>query len=66
MSNRENFAELELLLENEYGRHYIGTDGKIVCDPNPDCLEYLTPSEAAAYCIELIEAIQILKYGRLL
>ena len=66
MSDPGDFAELEFLLENEYGKHYLDKNGKIVCNPSPDYPEYITPSEAAAYCIELIKALQILKYGGLL
>ncbi|MBR5299957.1 MAG: hypothetical protein IKU36_06885 [Bacteroidales bacterium] len=57
---------LEFLLENEYGKHYIDEDGKIVVIPNEDAEEYLTLKEACDYCIELISALQIKKFGRLL
>ena len=43
MSDPGDFAELEFLLEHEYGRHYLDKNGKIVCNPSPDCPEYMTP-----------------------
>lgn len=57
---------LEFLLENEYGKHYIDEDGKISIIPNEGAEEYLTLKEACDYCIELISALQMKKFGRLL
>lgn len=57
---------LEFLLENEYGKHYIDQNGKIVVIPNVDAKEYLTLKEACDYCIEIISAFQMKKFGRLL
>ena len=50
---------LEFLLENEYGKHYIDQNGKIVVIPNEDAKEYLTLKEACDYCIEIISAFQM-------
>ena len=57
---------MEFLLENEYGKHYIDQNGKIVVIPNEDAEEYLTLKEACSCCIELISALQMKKFGRLL
>ena len=57
---------LEFLLENEYGKHYIDEDGKISIILNEDAKEYLTLKEASDYCIEIISAFQMKKFGRLL
>ena len=57
---------MEFLLENECGKHYIDQNGKIVVILNEDAEEYLTLKEACDYCIELISALQMKKFGRLL
>jgi hypothetical protein len=66
MDRSLDMPDLEFLLENEYGKHYLDAEGKIVSVPNDDALEFLTPKEACQYCIELIEAYQIKKFGHLL
>ena len=65
-NNDCNDSMMEFLLENEYGKHYIDQNGKIVVIPNEDAEEYLTLKEACDYCIELISAFQMKKFGRLL
>ena len=58
--------QMEFLLENEYGKHYIDEDGKISIILNEDAKGYLTLKEASDYCIEIISAFQMKKFGRLL
>ena len=65
-NNDCNDSMMEFLLENEYGKHYIDQSGKVVVIPNEDAKEYLTLKEACDYCIEIISALQMKKFGRLL
>ena len=56
----------DFLFENEYGKPFIDQNNKVTIKPSEGTPEFLTPKEAFDFCVEIISAMQIKRFGRLL